>query len=239
VQRMRLSGDLDVMVRRSDLHRTLAVLASQNWRMRDYSVARQLRKIRVRPGINLSNIDGGDIDIHHQPIHLRWMSDRVLERFWQRAKLATFGGRDILIPSTADLLCISASHGLRRNIAHGVCYGAWAIDFHHLFNAPHAPLESLPEIAHELGVAIHVWSALLFLQQSLGMPVDPHLLAALKRRSQGIGARLRYYVDTPAKSARGQTNRRLLRRAMRFRLALLSYLTDFPDPALSTPDQTS
>ena len=174
-----------------------------------------------RPGINLTRDRGGDIDIHHQPIHLRWMSDRTLARLWQRARPASLGKRKILIPSDADLLCISASHGLRRS--RQVCSGAWAVDFHHIFTAPQVRLQSLPQIAHELGATLHVLSALLFLQRALGTPVDANLIAALKRQSRGIGARLRYYVGTPATNERDRRNRRRLQKLMEARLALLSY----------------
>jgi hypothetical protein len=215
--RRRLSGDLDIMVRRSDFHRALALLAAHEWRKPDYSLARQLRYVRLRPGINLAHGNGGDFDIHHQPVHLRWMSDRALERLWQRARPTSFGGRNILIPSDADLLCISASHGLRRK--GDVCQAAWAIDFHHIFSAPHAHLQNLAEIAHELGVGIHVFSALLFLQHMLGMRIDPDLLAALEQRSQKIEARLRYYLGTPA----SRKNRRWVKAFIDVRLAFLSY----------------
>lgn len=215
--RRRLSGDLDIMVRRRDLRGALALLAEHGWRKPDYSLARQLRYVRLRPGINLANRDGGDLDIHHQPIHARWMSERALERLWQRARPTSFGGRDILIPSDADLLCISASHGLRRRGE--ACQAAWAIDFHHIFSAPHSRLQDLPEIARELGVGIHVFSALLCLRHTLGMPVDPDLLAALEQRSQKLEARLRYYLGTPG----SRKNRRWVKAIIDLRLALLSH----------------
>jgi hypothetical protein len=219
--RRRISGDLDIMVRRRDLPHALALLAAREWSNPNYSLAGQLRHVRVSPGINLVNRNGGDIDIHHQPIHLRWTSDRVLERIWRRARPASFGERDILIPSDEDLLCISASHGLRRKGE--VCYGAWALDFHHIFGARRDWRPGLPDVAHQLGAAIHVFSALLFLQQALGVPVDPDLLAALERRSQKIGARLRYYVGTPARGKRSRRKRRLLKTVLEARLALLGY----------------
>ena len=219
--RRRLSGDLDILVRRCDLRHALGLLAAHEWRQQNYSLARQLRHLRTRPGINLTRDHGGDIDIHHQPIHLRWMSDRTLARLWQRARPASLGERKILIPSDADLLCISASHGLRRS--RQVCSGAWAVDFHHIFTAPQVRLQSLPQVANELGTTLHVLSALLFLQRALGTPVDTNLIAALKRQSRGIGARLRYYVGTPATNERDRRNRRRLQKLMEARLALLSY----------------
>ncbi|MGE3874431.1 MAG: nucleotidyltransferase family protein [Parvibaculaceae bacterium] len=219
--RRRLSGDLDIMVRRRDLPRALSLLIAREWGQPDFPLARALQYVRVRPGINLAHKDGGDIDVHHQPIHLRWMSDRALERLWQRARPASFGGRNIFIPSDADLLCISASHGLRRKGE--MCHGAWAMDFHHILTAPDARLQSLPEVADELGVAIHVLSALLFLRQTLGIQIDPHLLAALERRSQTIGARMRYYAGTPARSERHRMSRRWVKRVIEAQLALLGY----------------
>src|SRR5262249_47248574 len=88
--RRRLSGDLDIMVRRRDLPRVLTLLAAREWSNPDHSLAGQLRHVRVSPGINLVNKNGGDIDIHHQPIHLRWTPDRVLDGIWRRAKPASF-----------------------------------------------------------------------------------------------------------------------------------------------------
>lgn len=219
--RRRLSGDLDILVRRSDLPRTLSLLVARGWGKPDYSFEHAMQYVRVRPGINLAHRQGGDIDVHHQPIHLRWTSDRALERLWRRARPASFGGRNIYIPSDADLLCISASHGLRRKGE--VCHGAWVIDFHHIFTAPGAQLQNLPAIARELGVAIHVLSALLFLQQALAMSIDPDLLAALERRSQTIGARMRYFVGTPARSKRNRRKRRWLKTVIEVKLALLGY----------------
>jgi len=208
-------------VRRRDLPHTLSLLVAREWGKSDYSFAQTLQYVRVRPGINLAHREGGDIDVHHQPIHLRWTSDRALERLWQRARPASFGGRNIHIPSDADLLCISASHGLRRKGE--VCHGAWAIDFHHIFTVPDARLQSLPEVAQELGVAIHVLSALLFLQQALGMPIDPDLLAALERRSQTIGAQMRYFVGTPARGKRNRRTRRWFKTVIEAQLLLLGY----------------
>jgi hypothetical protein len=221
-QRRRLSGDLDIMVRRCDLHHALTLLGGRGWHKPDYTMADQQRYLEKHPGINLVH-GNGDIDVHHQPVHLRWMSDRALGRFWQRARPVSFGGRDVLIPSEADLLCISASHGLRRDLKRNICHGAWAIDFHHVLSAPRAGLERLPAIAQELGVAIHVLSGLLFLRQALRAPVDAGLIAALDRRSHGLGGRLRYYVDTPAEGAAGKEVRRMIRRVMFARLIFINW----------------
>jgi hypothetical protein len=222
--RRRLSGDLDILVRRCDLRPALGLLAANGWRNRAFPLASQLRYLRTRPGINLTNDYGGDIDIHHQPMHLRWMPDRTLAELWRRARSATFGEREILIPSDADLLCISASHGLRRT--RQVCYGAWALDFHHIFTEAHARLQCLPQVAHELGAALHVLSALLFVQRALGTPVETDLIAALKHRSKGLGARLRYHVGTPARNERDRRKRRRLQKLMEARVALLSYCSE-------------
>src|SRR5262249_54349925 len=97
------------------------------------------------------------------------------------------------------------------------------VDFHHIFTAQQGRHQSLPAVAHELGVAIHVFSALLFLQQALGVAVDADLLATLERRSQTIGARLRYYVGTPVRGKRNRRKRRWAKTAIEARLTFLSY----------------
>ncbi len=110
----RISGDLDILVRRGDFARSLQTLIDHGWQMKNRSLKVEMVE-RIRPGMNLYRGEQGDIDVHHQPIHAPMLSDGQLAELWSRAQQLEWLGRKIFVPSLEDQFLINAVHACRSS----------------------------------------------------------------------------------------------------------------------------
>ncbi len=158
----RFSGDIDVLVPRKSIKRALNLLHEKGWQVEGRSAEQVLTTLSKKLGVNLMHPDGGDFDLHHQPIHAGHITNHSLDLLWQNADRATFLGRDVLIPSLPDLLAISASHGLRFTLRGKKRANLWAIDFINGIEKLNGDFRELAKSAHHLGSSASVCAALTF-----------------------------------------------------------------------------
>ena len=158
----RFSGDLDVMVPRKMLKRALNWLYDRGWFVEGRSAMQVLTRLSKKLGVNLSHPEGGDFDLHHQPIHAGYTSNAALDLLWQNATRSKFLGRDILIPCLSDLLAISASHGMRFPPGSKKRAHLWAIDFANGIEKLDGNFAALAKSAENLKVEASVCAALSF-----------------------------------------------------------------------------
>ena len=88
------------------------------------------KKMAIKAGVNFSHPDGGDFDLHHQPVHAGHLTNSALDKFWASVSPHEYLGRKILLPDLANLIAISAAHGMRNPPGtNKKRAGIWAIDF--------------------------------------------------------------------------------------------------------------
>lgn len=111
----RISGDLDILVRRKDFASALQILIDNGWQMKNRSLNIGI-VARIRPGMNLHRGDQGDVDLHHQPIHSPVLSDDEIAAFWKRSVQVDWLGRRLFVPSINDQFLITAVHACRSTV---------------------------------------------------------------------------------------------------------------------------
>lgn len=158
----RFSGDLDVLVPRKMMKRALNLLYENGWHVPGRSADQVLVRLSKKLGMNLTHADGGDFDLHHQPIHAGYTSNAALDLLWQNATSSKFLGRDIFIPSLPDLIAISASHGMRFPPGSKKRAHLWAIDFVNGIGRLGSDFAELAKSAENLKVEASVCAALGF-----------------------------------------------------------------------------
>ena len=158
----RFSGDLDVLVPRKMMKTALNLLYEKGWHVPGRSADQVLVRLSKKLGMNLTHPDGGDFDLHHQPIHAGYTSNAALDLLWQDATLSKFLGRDVFIPSLADLIAISASHGMRFPPGSKKRANLWAIDFVNGIGKLGSDFSTLAKSAENLGTEASVCAALSF-----------------------------------------------------------------------------
>ena len=111
----RVTSDIDLMVKRQDLRIVIATLCEHGWgEAEGADVA--LERCRYHPGINLhkgsdETRDKSDVDVHHQPVHMPFLDDDIMDRIWGRAIPATFRRREVLVPAPEELLVFTCDAG--------------------------------------------------------------------------------------------------------------------------------
>ena len=158
----RFSGDLDVLVPRGRIREALELLYNIGWSFDGQPLQVALSKMAMDSGINLKNASGGDLDLHHQPVHAGYVDDRALRGLWSSAEKGSFLDRSILVPCLSDLLAIAASHGLRRPGKKQAHVSLWAIDFINGLSKLGGDYAQLKESAHRMNAEASVAGAVLF-----------------------------------------------------------------------------
>lgn len=189
----RLSGDLDIMVRRKEFAAAIRVLHEAGWRSKD-SVEYSCVRWRFASGTNLRKLPFGDIDVHHQPIHGPALSDAALEALWQRADTAVFHGSPVRVPAPADLMAIAASHGVRAQSESE--YGfAWLFDVDALLRHPRFEPQALVLAARTLNVIPATLAALRALDRIHEHTPAAQCVRALSAERVARGEWFRFWLD--------------------------------------------
>jgi Uncharacterised nucleotidyltransferase len=208
---LRITSDLDIMVRRADFPRAIALLHEAGWRSKDsleYSIARW----RFDPGTNLRYKSHGDIDIHHQPVHGTIIKEDVLEAFWQRAVQGNFLGREVLIPSLADLLVIAAEHAAHSFINKD-CSAIWVFDVSLLAKQADINPDQVAKSAQAFKAVPSTLGAFLYLRHLTEDPSLDNFIGRLETLPLNILSWLRFFLTTmpPRIKFRRSLRRRVFR----------------------------
>jgi hypothetical protein len=118
--RQRTIQDVDILIRRADLERTLLALERLGFRPQgDTSMAEYLHFVANAPGfsgnqaIALYDGNGGEIDLHWDLRGSGLSVDEILKRTVQ----VDLGGHAVPVVSAADGLMLTAHHAIRENLA--------------------------------------------------------------------------------------------------------------------------
>jgi hypothetical protein len=186
----RISSDLDVMVPRERFAEAVDVLLALGWTSGRSANATRM-SARFTSGVNLRSGQRADIDTHHQPVASIRIPDVAVEALWRRAIRATFVGRPVVRPSTADMIAISAAHGLQRP-PHANFALAWMFDIALLLDRADFDGRSLAEACVDLRALAATRAALTLAQDLLGHSRDyGALMAHLPTRDIRLDERVR------------------------------------------------
>ncbi|MFO1088005.1 MAG: nucleotidyltransferase family protein [Hyphomicrobiales bacterium] len=199
----RVTSDLDVLVRRSDLRQSFELLFNTGWTSKDAAgVEAAIERVRYHPGINLERgtEPGGaaiEIDVHHQPVHIPFLDEDTLRNLWSSARSATFRGRGVLVPPLEEHLVFTAMQGVRRAIPSHLSSGMWAFDLADGIASPRLDCTRLLVVAEAYEGCWPMLACLSYLRSEIGVPVDERLLGELSSRAHGLSQAMSLYAQAP------------------------------------------
>lgn len=197
----RVTSDIDLIVRRSDLRKVLSALIDAGWGGEE-SIEQAVDRCRYHPGINLTKgsdatKDKSDVDVHHQPIHLPFLSDSTMTRIWDRAVEGKFRGRRVLVPTAEDLLVFTAMQGIRRFIPSHLSSGLWPLDMVEIIQATSLDWTKALEIADECGGTWALLCCLDYIVNELKADVPATILNSLLNREFEWRSAMNFYAQAP------------------------------------------
>ncbi len=221
----RVTSDIDLMVKRQHLKPAIEVLAANGWRGPD-GVDGAVRRCRSNPGVNLQNGSAGennlsDVDVHHQPVHMPFLTDDTVAGIWDKALPAVFRRRDVLVPAPEELLVFTAMQGIRRFVPSHRSSGMWAFDLAETIDRDDLDWDRVIGTCAMCKGSWAVLSCLSYLKTELRMDVPGKVLAALDRQASGLHEAMTFYAQSPTYGAA-----KLLHLPMR-ELVLLSLQREF------------
>jgi hypothetical protein len=172
---LRPMSDLDILIRREDLSRAVALLESAGYRAEEAATPDAiLRQARVRHGWQFFGAPDWNIDLHWRPLSRCW-SPEVTRLFWEKAETVRFAGRDILVPSPSDQLFHVCIHGLQWDWTRKV---RWVADALGILREP-VDWERVRQMAARSNMSFRLGKALAFLRERFHAPIPSDLAARL------------------------------------------------------------
>ncbi|MFC2100043.1 nucleotidyltransferase family protein [Candidatus Bipolaricaulota bacterium] len=191
----RVTGDIDVLIRREDVDRALQILAEQGWLPDPGRGSRLAQAMQVAHGLHLLGPDGDSLDLHWR-IFLGAVEEEAYAGFWDRAVViphAASGALRALGP--ADQVLHACVHGLKWS-AMPSC--RWVADVVMIVGAAGPALDwsQLVQSAREHRVDFRVGHALSYAADRFGVVVPEEVRRALFGRGASWGSRLELTIVT-------------------------------------------
>lgn len=161
-------GDVDMLVRRQDAPRAMALLeALDGWRVTEPAPLRDLGALRHAQGY--TNGNGFDVDLHWSLLPEMGYYPEEMTGIWQRSLPMSFHGQSVRRLDPADQLFHLCLHGLRWN--NGSCL-RWSVDAAQLLRSePELEWQALLNLAERCRYQLLLREALEFLRVELAAPV--------------------------------------------------------------------
>ncbi len=181
-------ADADILTRREDAERAVAVLERTGWSLMHPPFAREVRRGASTP---LRNTESEELDLHWHVLSVLPFADTDTA-FWQRAVPVRIDG----VPSRAlrptDELLHLIVHGLHWNPVHSL---RWVADAVMVLRAtPAFDWEELCRTAGHLELVSPVRSALTYLARRSFATVPDHVLTVLEGLPASPGHRLEWWA---------------------------------------------
>ncbi len=197
----RVTSDIDLMVKRQDLRLVISTLCEQGWGSHEDAEA-ALQRCRYHPGINLQrgseqDRNNSDVDVHHQPVHMPFLDDAVINRVWERAIPASFRGRAVVVPAPEELLVFTAMQGIRRFVPSHMSSGMWAFDLAEIVDGKTLDWARVLEVAAMCKGSWALLGCLSYLKQQLHIDIPDHIPGLLSDQAAGLDEAVMFYAQAP------------------------------------------
>ena len=196
----RVTSDIDLIVKRTDLRRTLDLMYEKGWTGPESSEL-ALRRCRYHPGVNLTRgsegtNDNSDVDIHHQPVHLPFLDDETVNAMWARTRPANFRGRTVLVPAPEDMIVFTAMQGIRRFIPSHLSSGMWALDLAEMVSQLTVDWGKVVELARQCRGVYSLLGCLTYLKNELQVDVPSQVLDDIRQSDTSLDDAAIFYAQT-------------------------------------------
>ncbi|MEQ1949351.1 MAG: nucleotidyltransferase family protein [Bryobacteraceae bacterium] len=172
---VRPMDDVDVLVPRESLRPAVEALERAGWQAEGgFNRDDVIRRSRV---MHAWQFERGQehADLHWNPV-LRCFSPEVAGLFWASTEAATLFGKQILIPSPADLLFHACAHGLQWSWTPQI---RWIPDAISISSGP-VDWERIAILAEKAEMSVRLHRGLRYLRNVFQAPIPESLLARLE-----------------------------------------------------------
>jgi len=198
----RLMGDVDILVRQEDGPRAASVLTAAGWEATNGDSALLLQQLApLRASSNYRRGIYGEVDLHTQAFHFCRRDQELENALWRDARVISFGGTDVCVPSSADSIVISLAHGVVGRD------GDWAIDIGQRINAGGVDWDRTIELVERRALVPLALAGLNYLHE-LGLGVPQDVMRRLAETPVAPGVWLKHYASIRS----NRRKRRLLQR---------------------------
>jgi hypothetical protein len=187
----RVMGDIDVLIRKPDVARTLAVLEAGGWLSvggESFAYLRQVLPNSLRG--NFRKGRHGEIDLHVSPFHFARSTPALEAALWARAKPAQLALRPVLVPDPTDSMLLLLAHGVEGG------GGDWVIDAATRMERQPIDWERLVATAEQRGLVPGCRDAIAYLRHGVGLAVPEHVPARLAKARVSVAERLKHWSNT-------------------------------------------
>ncbi len=214
----RVTSDIDLMVRRNQLREALQVLHAHGW-VNPHNDIPALEVCRYHAGVNLTRgstetNDNSDVDVHHQPVHMPFLSDELMDAFWSSGQCVSFCGRPALAPEPHALMVITAMQGIRRFIPGHLTGGMWALDLVDFIQAYEIDWHRIVELARRYNGVWATLCCLSYLNEELNVVVPQPVLNELTEVASFDQSAMMFYAQSPTSGYTSIINKFLRQQAL-------------------------
>ena len=214
----RVTSDIDLMVRRDHLRKALEVLGEHGWD-NPHNEIPPLDMCKYHAGVNLTRGSGenktdSDVDVHHQPVHMPFLPDAVIDALWSSGETVNFRGRPALAPEPHALMVITAMQGIRRFIPSHLTNGMWALDLMDFMETYTIDWSRIVELARQYRGVWATLCCLSYLNEELDVAVPQSVLDELTELAVFDQSALMFYAQSPTSGYTSLVNKFFRQRAL-------------------------
>ena len=190
----RVTGDIDVLIRREDVDRALGILTEEGWLPSQGREKLSPQTLLANPGVHLTGTDGDSLDLHWR-VFLGAAEEKAYGAFWDRAVVIQRDDLEIHTLGPADQLLHACVHGLKW---HSVPSCRWVADAVMIVGSEGTTLDwvQLVQSAREHRVDLRVGRALSYVAGRFGIVVPDEVHGALSGRGASWASRLELEIVT-------------------------------------------
>jgi len=191
----RVTGDIDVLIRREDADRTLVILAKEGWVLSHNQGKLPVLKMLVgHCGVHLTGTNGNSLDLHWRGF-FGAAEEKAYRAFWDRAVVIRRAASEIYTLGSADQLLHACVHGLKW---HAVPSCRWVADAVMIARLEGATLDwgQLVQSAREHGVDLRVGRALAYVGSRFDSVIPDGVREALCVGGASLASRLELEIVT-------------------------------------------
>lgn len=183
-QRGRVSHDIDVLLRQTDMRSAFALLLDAGWQATSGAGPQRLKdRAEILRATNFVKGDFGDIDVHRLAYHPTQISETDDLALWARSVEASLNGIPARVPASSDRIALAIAHGALDSHTHS----DWLCDIDSCVRAGNVNWPDLLATLRARRVLIPAASAMTYLSQEIGTPISTEFLAELLDEADRAG----------------------------------------------------
>lgn len=175
-QRGRVSHDIDILLRPSEMRPAFEILLLRGWQAATGDSETRLKSnANIYRAMNFQKGEFGDIDLHQVAHHIGYANTEDDEALWQRSVPVNFDNIPARIPAAEDSIALAVAHGAHEGHDHS----DWLVDIDSIIGGRQIDWDNLFLTFQKRNLLVPAASALSYLSQEIGTPIPAEKLKAI------------------------------------------------------------